>query len=106
MIVAACLLLLFDAIVKKSLKSVISLVWGIVFYVIVVTSISSTIYHLTGKKVDEGTPNTAWVAMGLQESYKAHGWNGYNAKVLQTMNMIFQKQKRQFHKIYLKEWKN
>lgn len=82
MIVAACLLLLFDAIVKKSLKSVISLVWGIVFYVVVVTSISSTIYHLTGKKVDEGTPNTAWVAMGLQESYKAPGWwNGYNAKV-------------------------
>ena len=56
--------------------------WGIVFYVVVVTSISSTIYHLTGKKVDEGTPNTAWVAMGLQESYKAPGWwNGYNAKV-------------------------
>ena len=39
--------------------------WGIVFYVIVVTSISSTIYHLTGKKVDEGTPNTAWVGYGI-----------------------------------------
>lgn len=81
-LVATCLILMYDSIVKRRVKSlgIVLIILG--SYILASFGVTKIIEHRTDLEVDSGVPSMAWVAMGMQESYRGPGWyNGYNVKV-------------------------
>ena len=73
---------------KAILKSALAILLIFAFYALAGKIVSLTIHNLTGMDDLSGTPRTAHIAMGLQESSnKSSGWfNGYNQAVFEENN--------------------
>lgn len=94
--VAICLILMYDSIVKKRIKSLVIVLAIIGSYVLVCSSMNKIIEYRTGLEVKGGVPSMAWVAMGLQESYRGPGWyNGYNVNIYSQNNYDIEKTKEE-----------
>ena len=65
---------------------IFAIIWLALAYIIASKAISATMKNLTGMDDLSGTPRTAHIAMGLQESSnRSSGWyNGYNSEVFEN----------------------
>ncbi len=92
--VAMLLLLLYDSIVEKRIKSIGIFLNGILLYTAVSCGITFYVEKITGMELGTGIPQTAWVAMGLQEGSRGPGWyNGYNNGVFEANQYDFESTK-------------
>ena len=90
--VAIMLLVLYDIIMKRRIASVITLIYGIVFYLLIGLTVTFITQAITGAKIEDSIPSSAWVAMGMQEGNKAPGWwNGYNRSVAVDNDFDYEK---------------
>lgn len=77
-----------DKRIKSLCSAFIAIIMIVIFYVVCNKAVGFTMRSITGMDNLAGTPRTAHIAMGLQESSnKSSGWfNGYNQAVFEENN--------------------
>lgn len=97
--IAVLLVLLYHAIVKKQVKSLGVIAYGIAISLLMTVLVNSLIPVTAETDDSKGIPTSAWVAMGMQEGRKAPGWwNGYNNAVYKNNGYNTEKAKKQVNK--------
>lgn len=74
-LVAMVIFLILDMVKKKKiLKQGVSILILAALYFIVGFTADFTVKSISKRELSDGIPNTAWVALGLQEGWKGPGW--------------------------------
>ncbi len=98
-LIAMCMILLLHCIKTHKLFSLLSIVCAAAISLGMFNLVIMGYEARAGAKLGSGVPQTAWLAMGMQESYKAEGWyNGYSKTIFDDNHFDSQAAARQIQK--------
>ncbi len=87
-VAAICIVLLLSLIRRFRFSGIVCALAVVLAPILALGAIQSSYESRAGVQLGEGTPQTAWLVMGLSDSERAPGWyNGYTYSVLKEAGM-------------------